>query len=295
MMNGFLLNPAVAGSEGYTAINLTAREQWLGLTGAPRTHAISFQTRILKNSFISRGSSVRRRQRMGSRSGRIGLGAYVFNDRNGLLDRTGLQLTYAYHLHVGEGQFSLGLTLTGYQFSIDEERLILYDEGDELINNTDKSVLIPDANFGVYYSDPNMFAGLSVAQLFESSKILREKGYESQKMERHYYLMAGYDFPISYTLTIEPSFLLKTSEIWSPQLDVNAKLIFQDEYWGGISYRTGGALVFMGGVRVDKFFFGYAFDYTLSSIMRHTYGSHEIMVAIKFGDNARRYRWLNRF
>lgn len=24
MMNGFLLNPAVAGSEGYTAINLTA-------------------------------------------------------------------------------------------------------------------------------------------------------------------------------------------------------------------------------------------------------------------------------
>ena len=26
--NGFLLNPAVAGAEGYTAINLTNREQW---------------------------------------------------------------------------------------------------------------------------------------------------------------------------------------------------------------------------------------------------------------------------
>ena len=26
MLNGFLLNPAVAGSEGYTAVNLTARE-----------------------------------------------------------------------------------------------------------------------------------------------------------------------------------------------------------------------------------------------------------------------------
>ena len=37
MMNGFLLNPAVAGSEGYTAINLTAREQWLGLK-MPRKH-----------------------------------------------------------------------------------------------------------------------------------------------------------------------------------------------------------------------------------------------------------------
>jgi len=29
--------------------------------------------------------------------------------------------------------------------------------------------------------------------------------------------------------------------------------------------------------------------------MKHSYGSHEFMVAIKFGDNARRYRWLNRY
>ena len=54
MMNGFLLNPAVAGSEGYTAINLTAREQWLGLKNAPKTHAVSGQTRLLKNSYISK-------------------------------------------------------------------------------------------------------------------------------------------------------------------------------------------------------------------------------------------------
>ena len=33
MMNGFLLNPAVAGHEGYTALNITAREQWAGLFG----------------------------------------------------------------------------------------------------------------------------------------------------------------------------------------------------------------------------------------------------------------------
>ena len=63
MMNGFLLNPAVAGSEGYTAINLTAREQWLGLKDAPKTHAVSGQTRILKNSYISKGSNIRKSQK----------------------------------------------------------------------------------------------------------------------------------------------------------------------------------------------------------------------------------------
>jgi hypothetical protein len=35
ILNGFLINPAVAGSEGYTAVNLTAREQWIGFKNAP--------------------------------------------------------------------------------------------------------------------------------------------------------------------------------------------------------------------------------------------------------------------
>jgi len=36
MMNKFLINPAVAGSEGYTAFNLTSRKQWLGIKDAPQ-------------------------------------------------------------------------------------------------------------------------------------------------------------------------------------------------------------------------------------------------------------------
>jgi len=67
MMSKFLINPAVAGSEGYTAFNLTAREQWIGLANSPRTYAISGQTRVLKNSFISRGSSIRKKRNAASR------------------------------------------------------------------------------------------------------------------------------------------------------------------------------------------------------------------------------------
>ncbi len=293
MMNGFLLNPAVAGSEGYTAINITAREQWLGLQNAPKTHSISGQTRILKNSYISRNSPIRRRQRMGSRSGRIGLGGYIFNDKNGALDRTGMQLTYAYHINMKLSQLSFGLSAIAYQFSIDPEKITLLDP-DVAYDNADKSIFVPDASFGVYYSDPNLYAGFSATQLFQSALKLGASGYAEYKMQRYYYLMGGYDFLISPAFTFEPSFLVKaTAGTW--QADVNAKFIFGDEYWGGISFRTGNALIFMGGVKVNKYFFGYAFDYTLSSIMKRTYGSHEFMFAVKFGDNARRYRWLNRY
>lgn len=294
MMNGFLLNPAVAGSEGYTAVNITAREQWLGLKDAPKTHAVSGQTRILKNSYISKNTSVKKRQRMNSRSGKVGLGAYVFNDKNGPIDRTGIQLSYAYHIRMRKSQLSFGISGVGYQFSVDDSKIRL-EEQEEFYTFADKSIFIPDANVGVYYSDPNLYAGFSVSQMFQSALRLGEKGYAEYKMKRYYYLTAGYDFAINDFLTIEPSFLFKSTEDLTWQADFNSKFIFNEEYWAGLSYRTGGALIFMGGVRVDKYFFGYAFDYTLSSIMKHSYGSHEFMIAIRFGDNARRYRWLNRY
>ncbi len=293
-MNGFLLNPAVAGSEGYTAINLTAREQWLGLKDAPKTHAISGQTRLLKNSYISKKSSIRKRPPMGSRSGKVGLGAYVFNDKNGPIDRTGIQLSYAYHIRMKRSQLSFGLSAIGYQFSVNESK-IRFQYEDEFWQNAKKSIFIPDANIGVYYSDPNMFAGLSMSQLFQSALKLGEKGYAEYKMKRYYHLIGGYDFVVNDYFSIEPSILVKTTGSFVWQADFNTKFIFNEEYWGGLSYRTGGALIFMGGVKVDKFVFGYAFDYTLSSIMKHSYGSHEFMVAVKFGDTARRYRWLNRY
>jgi type IX secretion system PorP/SprF family membrane protein len=294
MMNGFLLNPAVAGSEGYTAINLTAREQWLGLKDAPKTHAISGQTRLLKNSYISKKSAIRRRPPLGSRSGKVGLGAYIFNDKNGPIDRTGVQFSYAYHIRMRKSQLSFGISAIAYQFTVDATK-IKFQYEDEFWQNAQKSIFIPDANIGVYYTDPKLYAGLSVSQMFQSALRLGERGYAEYKMKRYYYLTGGYDFPINDYFTIEPSVLLKTTGSFVWQADFNTKFIFNEEYWAGFSYRTGGALIFMGGVRVDKFFFGYAFDYTLSSIMKHSFGSHEFMVALKFGDNARRYRWLNRY
>lgn len=296
MMNGFLLNPAVAGSEGYTVLNITAREQWLGLKDAPRTHAVSAQTRILKNSYISRNSSIRKRQRMASRSGKVGLGGYVFNDRNGPISRTGMQLSYAYHIRMQKSQLSFGLSGIAYQFAVDDSKIRLEEQGDELYMNAAKSVFIPDASAGVYFTNPVFYVGFSVSQLFESSLILGEsKRYAEYKMKRYYFLTAGYDLRINDLFVIEPSVLLKANEDMTWQADFNSKFIFQDEYWAGVSYRTGGAMIFMGGVKVDKFVFGYAFDYTLSSIMKRTYGSHEFMISVLFGDNARRYRWLNRY
>ena len=295
MMNRFLVNPAVAGSEGYTAINLTAREQWIGFKDAPKTHAVSAQTRILRNSFISKSASIRKRRRSSTRSGKVGLGAYLFNDQTGLINRTGFQATYAYHIFLGKGQLSFGLSGTACQFRVDQEKLRLYEGSDELLLNLNASMIIPDAHVGVYYSDPRLYVGLSASQLFQSALRFGNKGYDTYRLLRQYDLIFGYNIPVNDYIIVEPSLLLKTNEKLSTQLDIGTKMYFYENYWAGLAYRTGGAAIAMAGVRVDKFFFGYAFDYSISSIMKHTFGSHEFMFAIKFGDSARRYRWLIRY
>jgi type IX secretion system PorP/SprF family membrane protein len=310
MMNGFLLNPAVAGHEGYTAVNVTVREQWLGLKGAPGTYAVSYQTRLLKNSFISRLASIQRRKRVMSRSGRVGYGVYAFTDRAGAFNRTGLQGTYTYHIPLDRSQLSFGLSLTGYQFRIDDSKMKLLDEDDQLLLNTERSAFIPDANFGVYYTDQHLYAGISAMQLFQTPlKLGADKEGPGFRMIRHYFVTAGYRFELSRSLLMEPSFLFKTTEKFIAQIDVNVKMYIQENYWAGVSYRTGGSYgiveesfkgkgssaVIMGGIRVDKYYFGYAFDYNFNALGSRTLGTHEIMAAVKFGDNARRYRWLNRY
>jgi type IX secretion system PorP/SprF family membrane protein len=310
MMNGFLVNPAVAGHEGYTAINITARDQWLGIKDAPATYAVSAQTRLLKNSFISRSASIRRRKRVMSRSGRVGCGFYAFTDMAGAFTRSGVQGTYSYHIPMNRSQLSFGVSLTGFQFGINDNKIKLLDAQDQLLDNTAKSVFVPDANFGIYFTSNAIYAGLSAMQLFQSPlKIGNGENGASFTMLRHYYLTAGYRFEVKPGLLLEPSFLFKTTEKFIAQIDVNMKAYMGENYWAGISYRSGGsyglveeslagkgsAVVFMGGVKIDKLYIGYAFDYTFNALGARTLGSHEIMAALKFGDNARRYRWLNRY
>lgn len=295
MFNGFLVNPAVAGLDGYTAVTLTAREQWLGMKEAPKTHIVAFQARLLRKSHISRNKSVWRRFMSRTRSGRVGLGGFLYNDRNGLLDRTGAQITYAYHIKMRSDQLSFGLSANIYQYSISRTKLQLENPNDALINNSDMKMYIPDFNFGVYYTSRDYYIGFATAQLLQSSLQLSNENASEFRSYRQYSLSAGYNFDINKRMSVVPSMYLKVTNQLVPQIDVSAKLYFSESYYAGMSFRTGSALILLGGVTIDKVTVGLAYDYNLNSIRKHNYGSFELMAAMKFGDNARRYKWINRY
>jgi type IX secretion system PorP/SprF family membrane protein len=297
LYNKFLINPAVAGSDGYTSFSMTAREQWVGYSGAPRTFSLSAQTRLLKKSYILKQTRLKKEVFRPGTDGRIGFGGYIFTDKNGLVQRNGFQLSYAYHMWLQKStQLSFGLALTGYHYRIDETQIDFEDPNDPwLTNDLRRGMFIPDATFGIYLLNQNYSFGFSADQLFEASTRIGNKAYNDFKVNRHYYLFGSYDFmPDAYSV-IQPSFLFMMSEQIKPQADLGVTYIFNQDFRAGLSYRTSGAIITNLGIKYQNLHIGYAFDFTLQEIQRITFGTHEITMALKFGDSKRRYRWLDRY
>jgi len=304
LYNKFLINPAHAGSDGYTSFNLTAREQWVGYSGAPRTYSLSWQTRILKRSFSVKKKSSNKTTYRPKTDGRVGLGAYVFSDRNGLIQRTGFQATYAYHMWVQpQTQLSMGLAVTGYHFRINASESSFEDPNEPwLTDNLLRGVFVPDADFGIYLLNNKFDLGFSAQQIFGAAAKIGDYAYRNFKMDRHFYMFGSYYLPIGPKAELEPSILGKISEVLMPQADIGMTYIYDQSIWTGLTYRTGGGVI--ANIRfkyVPKhtektaMFFGYAVDFTLNQIQRVTYGTHELTFAVKFGDSSRKYRWLDRY
>ena len=301
IMNGFLINPSFAGRDGYTTVNLTVREQWVGMQGSPSTYAASFQTRLLKNSYISKSTSVRKKLIKPTKGGKVGLGGYIFNDNNGIMRRTGFQATYAYHISMGRTQgipnnLAFGLAMTGYQYFVNTEGLI-YEPNDPLINSFDRSIFVTDFNFGASYTTAKYYAGFAMTNLLRGNLIFGDTSSVNRNEMGHFFLTGGIKFPINNDWTVEPSGFIKSSDMLfkSIQMDLTGRVYFKDDYWAGLSYRTGDAIIMMLGLKYDRFYFSYAFDFTLTDIRASTYGTHEFSMAVKFGESARRYRWINAY
>jgi type IX secretion system PorP/SprF family membrane protein len=295
MVNGFVINSAMAGYDGLTTINLNTRQQWLGIADAPRTISASFQTRVLKRSHMVKRVDLKRNKFIPARSGRIGLGVNLFNDRNGKFTNTGLTMSYAYHISFPNAQLSFGLAGSLAQYKVDINNTDFGTDFDPKQTYITKPFYVPDISVGTFYSTRDFYAGFSAAELLENSVKFGNQSVDTYRMKRHYYFLSGYKFANRTDVSYEPSVLLKTTESFFPQMDLSLKVFFYDNYWLGMSYRTANTVIFFMGIKKSFIYAGYSFDYGFNSFQRYTFGSHELNISLKFGDTSKRYRWMNRF
>jgi len=297
MVNRFMLNPAAAGVEGDAVLNLNSRNQWLGYQGAPNTQMLTTEMRF--NQLISSSKSKKRgkyafsgRKLQNRNDSKVGIGGGLFTDNNGRIRNTGISLAYAYHIPFRYFQLSMGLTFVGSQTGIDVTPEDLVDANDALIAGK-RNFFSPDFNAGIYLSSRDYYIGISAIRLFQSYFKLGYDNDENFRLLRQYYLMGGYRFRMSSDFKLEPSLLFSSNENAQLTLDVNVKAYLLEMYWVGVSYRSTGAVVGMIGGKLDRYHFGYAFDYLMGGGISDVskFGSHELVLGITFGADKTKSRY----
>jgi len=266
MFNRFLINPAVTGNQEYIPIRLTARQQWIGVEEAPSTQSISAHM-LLGNK-------------------NMGVGGYIFADRFGPETKVGIQASYSYILDINSRKglkLAFGLAARAFQYKLNYNQLEVMDQDDNLLYQNSESTFVPDADFGVYLYNKKYFVGLSATQLIGMPVEITHTSIRENDMVRHYYLLGGYKFDIADDFQLEPSTIIRATEVTPFSADVNLRAIYQSNYWLGVSYRSSNTIAAMIGAKYKDFVFGYSYDYTLSKMNNHQSGSHEIILGYNFG------------
>ena len=264
-LNDYLINPAVAGSRNYFEGKSSHRYQWEGITDAPRTYTISV---------------------MGpSKSQKIGMGGYLFTDIVGPTRRTGLNLSYAYHMKMNESlKLSLGVSAGMLQFMIDGSKINLRDGGDEILTGGVQSVLVPDAGFGAYLYHEKFYVGASAPQLLNSRVKFFDEGQNPEgRLPGHYFVSGGYRHTLTDDFTLEPSVFFKYVKPVPLQMEGTLRIIYQEKLWLSGTYRAYDAVTAsLGYVINNSFVIAYSHDFTTTNLRNYTTGTHELMVGIRF-------------
>ncbi|AKQ47230.1 hypothetical protein TH63_18825 [Rufibacter radiotolerans] len=270
--NGQFISPGYSGIKGQVEMNVLYRYQWLGYDGtfdaggAPKTglFTISAPISALKS----------------------GVGLVVMKDEIGAVDVFQAQLSYAYHLSLGEGK--LGIGIQGGMTNMSKGRYRPNVESDPRVpfNSSDRKY---DLGAGLWYQQERWYVGAGVTNLlgatYEFENATRDSQYGTVTAEKHLMATAGYELELSSALDVTPTILLKQDlSAGVSSLEAGGRVTFNDKFWGGAGYRFGEAVTGMLGVYLLKdnaLNFGYAFDYTAVGSDAKSATSHEVMLGYR--------------
>jgi type IX secretion system PorP/SprF family membrane protein len=312
ILNNYILNPALSGIENYTDVKISARDQWVGLNGAPRTAYLSIQGPIGKNdykttatSFSVPGQNPRGNaywETYTASEPHHGAGVIIMNDRTGNFNRFTTNISYAYHLGLNpktniSAGFSAGISqiyrdLTKSDFGGGDS----YDPAQA--SESEIRRMRPDFSVGFWLYSSEYFIGIAAQQIIPQKISFVDDAAYGGKLIPHFFASAGYRFLLNEDVNMIPSFMMKyiSNTPTNPQFDINIKWQFKDLIWGGGSYRVKDGYAAMAGFNIGNTLnLGYAYDFTKTPIHTASRGTHEIMLGFlinnRFGDTCPKNVW----
>lgn len=294
LQNMSVLNPAVTGLNSGMDFRMGIRTQWQGLKDAPKTGYITFSMPVsfggdmanyrasdlgvtepeTKDDMFDYNSSMSHHS----------FGLLFLNDKTGPLNRVTGNLTYAYHIAIGDRtNLSIGVGLGVNRLGLNTQALV-FDEVDDPVVGTSAEInkYTPDLNAGVYLYGANFYLGVSMQQIIKN-KLAFDGDYTVGKEVAHYFATAGYKFWINNDFSVTPSVMLKVVNPLPKAFDLNLKFAYRDNFWIGGGYRKNDAFFGNIGFNVARVVgLGYAYDYTTSELSSVSSGSHELSLRVLF-------------
>lgn len=263
-------NPGYAGTREVFSGIVAARNQWIGMPGAPTTQSITMHSALPNKQ--------------------VGLGLKVYNDIAGPLKNTGINLTYAYHFPINrKTNISFGLTGMLSKLSIDWSSIHIDNPNDQAFEGNAATNWVSDASAGVYLYQSRFYAGFSVNHLFQSKFGTTDAvGANHAKFYRQYYLTSGIVLPINENVDFRPSLLAKYVQAAPAVGEIDGTFIFYQKLFLGAGFRTAKRVNIAGTdnmiIALMQFKFGnalrigYSYDYYLNQTGSYNSGTHEFML-----------------
>jgi type IX secretion system PorP/SprF family membrane protein len=277
-----IYNPGAAGSNNAMCVTSLHRQQWVGWPeGRPQTTLFSFDMPLADV---------------------LGVGLNINQDILGFQQDLNISANVAYRVELDPGMLGVGIGIGVINRAIDGNWITwqsltggtVYQ--DPAVPHMDNKIAF-DMNFGATLVGDDFWIGISTTHLLRPT-INFEVELPSY-ISRHYYLVGGYNYSLP-----NPSFdLVGTGMVLSDgstvEFQVNAKILYNKSFWGGLSYRYNDAIVPMIGVHlINGLSIGYSYDIVTSKVGSYNSGSHELMVRycfnLKGGKTPGRYRSVRR-
>ncbi|MBC7695302.1 MAG: type IX secretion system membrane protein PorP/SprF [Burkholderiales bacterium] len=259
--NQTLFNPAFCGTKRVVDIRINYRNQWTGYDGAPKTYALSLNSRLWK--------------------GRIGIGGFLFKDDIGPFKTLASSITGAYHLKFADSELSFGIQGNYIKQRFNGNDVTIRNHMDKAINQyvEDKAGGF-DGSFGLLYYNDRFHLGVG-ANNIASTKL---EYYKTDSLKKtnyinvpHYNISAGFNWADDINYTFENSIVAVFVPGVPISMDYTLRLHIKQQIIAGFSFRLNDAIALQLGYTIkEKFQISYSYDLVTSPLRKYQKGSHEL-------------------
>ncbi|MBU2554649.1 MAG: PorP/SprF family type IX secretion system membrane protein [Bacteroidetes bacterium] len=264
LINPYSLTPTLAGLTGYSELFLDYRNDWTRINGSPRTFSANGFGNIYQQ--------------------KVWLGGEAVMDKTDILSTFKLNASFTYKLQVEDNQYLFFSAWgTFFQASVNTGNSIGVDPNDPLLNNLSKlNSSAFNAGFGINYNRDRFNLGISIPTLFGSDDTYDGSTYKF-KVQREVMFFSSYLFDLGESWQMQAFGVFRKTTNEPSVVEISTLFIFRQQFWGGLLYRTGGALALNVGAHISRgFVFNYAYEIGMSGINQGSGGSHEISIGYRF-------------